>query len=51
MVESTRERLVGASESDQHRFDPFRVHERDDQELLTAYAAFAKQTGLPTPAQ
>jgi len=48
MVESTEERLIGASEMEQLLFDAFRDHERDEQEVLDAYAAFAQQTGSQT---
>jgi len=48
MVEVTRERLNGASEWDQRLFDALQEHERDEQEVLEAYAAFAEETGSET---
>jgi rubrerythrin len=48
MVESTQERLIGASELDERLFDAFQGHEREEQEVLEAYAAFAEQTGSQT---
>ena len=48
MVDATHERLIGATEWDQHLFDRLGQHEQDEKDAIQAYADFAEQTGSQT---
>jgi len=48
MVETTHERLIGASEVDQRLFDALAAHEHDEQAVIEAYVAFAERTPSET---